>query len=107
MAGVSKRLRMRTVVSSSDADPAYMRGRRAHEQPLGRAQHHDRAADAPLLVSGAFFIFDAVRSILTEIYICHICSGQEIEDGSASAGQSCRCIRWRRASGWCTTTRSM
>jgi hypothetical protein len=25
MAGVSKRLRMRTVVSSSDADPAYMR----------------------------------------------------------------------------------
>eukprot|EP01047_Picozoa_sp_COSAG01_P076813 COSAG01_NODE_13619_length_1557_cov_17.990398_3_plen_112_part_00 len=27
------------------------------------------------------------RSILTEIYLCHACASQEIEDGNARAGQ--------------------
>ena len=35
-----------------------------------------------------------VRSILTEIYLCHACSCHEILSGNAAAGRTTWCARW-------------
>jgi hypothetical protein len=62
--------------------------------PLGAAGCQARLASISSVVSWAFP--SCTRSILTEIYICHACSCQEIEDGNAARAGDERVLRCGR-----------
>eukprot|EP01047_Picozoa_sp_COSAG01_P040868 COSAG01_NODE_3465_length_6056_cov_32.665268_4_plen_147_part_00 len=54
-----------------------------------QAELHDVGLTTPQIVSRAFSSWK--RSILSEIYLCHACSYQEIEDGNARTGMGGVC----------------